>query len=610
LAQDQVFSPTSAAINIMSARTMSGASGDIVPVDALGRPRLSALTSPRQVVMTPRQAMMPHQAASPDLKQLQQVTELHCRKLVKMESTLGSIEERLAPQKAFICELNAHNTVSNSNITLESLRWAMERDLAYLRDELEAKLAKFNDKFERIRAEVSKATANQAELKRLREGLQIFWGELDQKCCTRTDALREDLGKDVAKLLDEVSWLKDGHTIVSLQSRLQSLEERLSSLQKIPSECLHDSGAMPVQLAALHKTLEQQAASLQCSEAALAAAVRRVDALEFTMGSSSGGQDAPKVQAAPGLARAVNNYLTGSPRDYCTAVGSRDVKLHHSGTSSAGQQKEAGSEPPEQTAEGAESARPDNHTIIGSPSAVRGIWQVSGGAQEAALEVQGRSLTAIFDQMKRSHQSQTMLTQESVAAADTALSTGLNCIRGLSPESKGQARCIQVDEQRQVQVMSTPTSQCSAGQLCAKPQQVLAATALETSALQQVSTSPLHGRQMQTSGDAAQCTASRLLTLRRPGPVEGPPSSPTSMLATSSEHQDSVRQASVCLTPLNLQALQVVPCDEQSPRSSLPSRSLVACNAPVPVFTALVNSPCTRSNSASTESLNRPSTPV
>merc|ERR1712129_387320 len=97
--------------------------------------------------MTPRQA-------TPDLKQLQQVTELHCRKLVKMESSLGSIEARLTPRQASVCEANAHNTVGSTNVTLEPMHSAMERDLAYFRDELQAKMDKFNDEFERIKAEV------------------------------------------------------------------------------------------------------------------------------------------------------------------------------------------------------------------------------------------------------------------------------------------------------------------------------------------------------------------------------------------------------------------------------------------------------------------------
>jgi len=502
---------------------MGGASIDIVPTDALGRPRLSALTSPRQVA-TPRQAVVtPRQAATPDLKQLQQVTELHCRKLVKMESTLGSIEARLTPRQAFNCEPSARNTDDGTNLTLDATRFEMDRSLAHLRGELEAKLDKVANEFERIKAELSVAKANQGELKRLREGLQIFWGELDQKCCTRTAALQGDLDKNMADLVGEVSVLKDGHeSILSVQSRLRSLEDRFNSLKTSPSACLHDTAATPAQLVALRTTLEQQAMSLQRYEAALAVAVRRVDALEFAVGSSSGREDASAPQAAPGIARAVHNSLSSSQRNSCTAMKRGDATLCHSGAPNVSRQKEAGSESPEQTEGEPFAGSGDCSTITGSPCTDRDdLWKASSGAQEADLEVKERrieeaakTLTAVFDQIKQSHQSQTMLTQESVAAAETALSTSLNSIRGLLSECTSQARSIQMDAQRQHQ-------QGSAGKLAAKPLQALAATTMET-------------LEMQTSGNAEECTVSQLLTpVSFSGPMDVEPSSPAKVPAAS-----------------------------------------------------------------------------
>merc|ERR1712096_125009 len=123
---------------------------------------------------------------------------------------------------------------TNTSVVESTESWQLdfERDLALLRGHLDAQLEQFTSEMELMKIEVRKAALDHSELKRLSDGLQIFWGELDRACCTRTESMREDLKGEFKKAVEEVAKHHEGREgIAEMHMRIANLEQRLCNLQ-------------------------------------------------------------------------------------------------------------------------------------------------------------------------------------------------------------------------------------------------------------------------------------------------------------------------------------------------------------------------------------------
>lgn len=409
----------------MYGNSTSCARSDARPTDLLGRPRLSALT---------RKSPSPRPAQTPEIRQLQQLTEQNVRKLVDMESMLGSIESKLTQVGVESATAPRCKTTTSVVESTESWQSELERDLARLRGHLDAQMETFAGEMELMKADVRKAALDHSELKRLREGLQIFWGELDRTCCTRTESMREDLRGEFKKTVEEVSkHHHDREDFAAMRMRITDLEQHLCNIQKHVAASSAGDCTLSSQMTELAKTVEQQAGSLHRCETKLAAAVGRVDALEICISTSQ--------------------------NSHSSMI--RDVASQHDSIPWTGQHEEG---LPEHAA---------GHIVSTATNGVKeggnDFREVTLEAREKRLEEAVTRLDNVFEELKRSKSN---LMEDHVASADATLSTSLDGINAALSNCKGPANNMRLDFQHPTPATSEPVCQGSAWHALSKPMQV------------------------------------------------------------------------------------------------------------------------------------------
>jgi len=364
-----------------------------------------------------------------------------------------------------------------------------------------------------MRADVRKAALDHSEVKRLREGLQIFWGELDRTCCTRTESMREDLRGEFKKTVEEISkHHHDCEDVAAMRKRITDLEQHLCNIQKHVAANSAGDCTLSSQMTELAKTVEQQAGSLHRCETKLAAAVGRVDALEICISTS------------------LNSHSSMI----------RDVASQHNSIPWTGQPREG---LPEHAAGHIESTATNSVKEGGND-----IREVTLEAREKRLEEAVTRLDKVFEELKRSKSN---LMEDSTAAADTTLSTSLDGIYAALSNCKGPANNMRLDFQHPTPATSQPVCQGSPWHALSQQAQQHQATAASMSA---VLARPLdllsHGKPMQVSDGPV---SARWAFSRGASSVRVPSSRATVGVAraASVQHRDRERSAIIGAAPVN-----------------------------------------------------------